>query len=362
VESLREKKRGEQTMRRIFKRRFSMAETVGFLIFIIVGITSYADAQTTVPHTFTAGTAAKASEVNANFEALANAVDAIQLTPGPQGPAGPTGPQGQAGSIGSQGPQGTTGPQGPQGPQGPAGSPDTADQVRGKFFSGTSCTDPNNPNDILVKVGPICIDKYEASVWSNFDGTGTQRGATADDYGAGFPDNGNWSAPLYAVSKAGVIPSRFITWFQAQQACALSGKRLLTNAEWQMAAAGTPDSATCTTGVLANTGANTGCVSNWGVQDMVGNLWEWVADWMQGADGNGAPGAWNPHAAGTSSAAYGSDLIFGINEAFPPTDRFPAALLRGGHWFNGTNAGVFALSAIDGPSHSFSDIGFRCAR
>lgn len=34
-------------------------------------------AQTTVPNTFTAGTAAKASEVNANFQALASAIDAL---------------------------------------------------------------------------------------------------------------------------------------------------------------------------------------------------------------------------------------------------------------------------------------------
>ena len=147
----------------------------------------------------------------------------------------------------------------------------------------TSCQG-NSASDVMVKVGPLCVDKYEASVWSNADGTGTQYGASSDNYPLSFPDTGNWTTQLYAVSRAGVTPSASITWFQAQQACALSGKRLLTNAEWQMAAAGTPDSANCnvSTAAAANTGANASCVSNYQVNDMVGNVWEWVADWMQG--------------------------------------------------------------------------------
>ncbi|MGH8477343.1 MAG: SUMF1/EgtB/PvdO family nonheme iron enzyme, partial [Methylococcales bacterium] len=63
----------------------------------------------------------------------------------------------------------------------------------------------------MVKVGPLCVDAYEASVWN------TPAGA------------------IYARSEAGETPSGKITWFQAQQACVNAGKRLPTNAEWQMA-------------------------------------------------------------------------------------------------------------------------------
>lgn len=49
--------------------RYSFA---GLLLF---ALGSTAVAQTTVPYTFTAGTAAKASEVNADFQALAAAID-----------------------------------------------------------------------------------------------------------------------------------------------------------------------------------------------------------------------------------------------------------------------------------------------
>lgn len=40
----------------------------------------------------------------------------------------------------------------------------------------------------------------------------------------------------------------------------------------------------------------------------------------------------------------------------------PAALIRGGNFNNGTNAGVFALNANNAPSNSNNNIGFRCGR
>ncbi|MBI3610177.1 MAG: SUMF1/EgtB/PvdO family nonheme iron enzyme [Nitrospirae bacterium] len=312
-------------MRRIFKKRFSMTETIGFLVLSVLSVTTAGYAATTVPNTFTTGTTAKAAEVNANFSALATAIDSIP-------------------------------------------APDTANQVRDKFFTGTSCIG-TSANDVMVKVGPLCVDKYEASVWSVFDGTGTAYGVFTGQtaYPGTFPANGNWTTAVYAVSEPGVLPSTSVTWFQAQQACALSGKRLLTNAEWQMAAAGTPDPGTdngttdCVVSSAgpANTGARSSCVSNWGVNDMVGNVWEWVADWMQGNTNPWAPST------GTAGASYGADWMYCTNPATAQgagSTNFPTALIRGGYWGNDSDAGVFALIADNGPSHSSFNIGFRCAR
>ncbi len=102
----------------------------------------------------------------------------------------------------------------------------------------------NDATDMMVRVGPLCVDRFEASVWNTALAGGTQLGAGTDDYPC--LDTGNDCSegaafPIYARSETGVTPASVITWFQAQQACANVGTRLLTNAEWQMAAAGTPD-------------------------------------------------------------------------------------------------------------------------
>jgi len=137
----------------------------------------------------------------------------------------------------------------------------------------------SNGRDEMVKVGDFWVDRYESSVWQNADCSGIQYGDTDDwaTVSVGFPYHGSFTVPLYACSVTGVTPSRYLTWFQAQSACAASGKRLLTNGEWQAAVAGTEDPGGCvvSAGGPRATGAGT-CLSHWGVEDLIGNLWEWV--------------------------------------------------------------------------------------
>ncbi len=219
----------------------------------------------------------------------------------------------------------------------------------------------------MVRAGAICIDKYEASVWETTDATviakiraGTvtlaelqaagavQRGVTGDDYGA-CPDHGNGCVNVYAVSLAGVTPSGFLTWFQAAAAARNAGKRLPTNAEWQAAALGTTDGAPCIVNATGPGPTGTaGCVSDVGAFDMVGNLWEWVADWVPKSTGCVptslfGTGDWN--------CLAGADTAAG-----------PGALIRGGSFGDGTFAGVFAMDGRLVPSLSNGFIGFRAAR
>ena len=248
-----------------------------------------------------------------------------------------------------------------------------------------------------VKVGNTCVDTYEASLWQIDPANTTlvrkvQTGrVTLADLQAGgaiplslsaciamdvftnFPRSGNWTAVpgsnppspgFYAVSAAGVQPSRCITWFQANQACLLSGKRLLTNREWQGAAAGTPDpgvaddgSTTCATinSVIANTGSRSSCKSVWGAFDMIGNVDEWVGDW---ADRSVSCTNW-PASLGNDLSCVGGPGDPGGQSG---TLSFPGAFLRGGSSLDGTGAGVFAINSGGDPSQRSDVIGFRCAR
>ena len=111
-----------------------------------------------------------------------------------------------------------------------------------------------------------------------------------------------------------------MTWFQAVAVCRNADKRLLTNVEWQAAAFGTsdpgatPESQDCNTNSAGTspTGSRANCISDTEIFDMVGNVWKWVGDWVQG---NADP--WNPSNNPTdkTNGLYGDDLAVGINPA-----------------------------------------------
>lgn len=243
------------------------------------------------------------------------------------------------------------------------------------------------PVDAVVS-GAGCMDKYEASVWrvpspttvnkrlvgkiesgtataaDLAAGGATPLGKTRDDYAPCADSGQNCANDLYAVSLPGVTPSAFITWFQAQQACTNAGKRLPSNAEWQAAVAGTPDPGpddgttdcnTSNTLFVAPTGSRSSCVSARGTFDMVGNLWEWVADWVPRST---ACGTWSTGVSPTGDA----QCLAGA-----ATTGEPGALLRGGDFgiFNfGPDAGPFAVFGFVEPSVTRFSVafGFRCVR
>jgi len=229
-----------------------------------------------------------------------------------------------------------------------------------------------------VQVGPTCLDKYEASLWKLTQagsatirkiraGTVTmadlmavgavQLGRIPGDLAAnGCPDTGHGCVDVYAVSIAGVAPASFTTWFQAVAAARNSFKRLPSNAEWQVAALGTPDAGAnpgaqdCNTHSTGPdlTGVRTNCVSDAGAFDMVGNVSEWVAEWVP----------LSTHPCGTWGTFSDDSQCF----AGADTTGAPGALIRGGDFNHGAGAGVFAVFGDNRPFDRLGSIGFRAAR
>jgi len=240
------------------------------------------------------------------------------------------------------------------------------------------------PVDSVIS-GSGCMDRYEASVWRVPNPATTHKalvkkiqqgkatvalltaggakllGTTTDDY-APCALGGENCDDIFAVSLPGVMPSSSINWFQAQQACANAGKRLPSNAEWQAAVAGSPDpgpdngKTDCNTdsGVKVLTGSRSACLSSVGAFDMVGNVSEWVADWVPRSDGCGI---WS---AGISPTIDLQCLSGAKN------DGEPGALLRGGYFLTEASTGPFTIDATNLPSLSdpfvHESFGFRCTR
>ena len=238
------------------------------------------------------------------------------------------------------------------------------------------------PADSVVS-GTVCMAKYEASVWrvpgpttinkklvkkiqqgkakaaDLAAGGATQLGVGSDNYAPCADSGQNCSDDIYAVSLPGVPPSANLTWFQSQAACENARKRLPSNAEWQAAVIGTPDPGpdngttdcnTASTFAAVSTGARSACVSSRGAFDMVGNLNEWVADWVPRST---ACGTWSGGVSPT-----GDDQCLGG----AATTGELGALLRGGSFFYGTGAGPLAVSGGTEPSFATDFFGFRCAR
>jgi hypothetical protein len=171
--------------------------------------------------------------------------------------------------------------------------------------------DPGCPKG-MIKIDaspPFCVDKYEGSI-VNADGT---------SWSPYYPPPAASTATYRAVSLKGAVPQGYISGEKAQKACTNAGKRLCTNTEWLRACRGAsgntyPYGKTREPGVcndarsvhpavqcfdssaswvfshldypgidqqpmtVDHTGENTGCVTEDGAYDMMGNLHEWIYD------------------------------------------------------------------------------------
>lgn len=211
-----------------------------------------------------------------------------------------------------------------------------------------SCAAPPETIAIETRTGRYEIFKYEAS---HPLATDVQAFPCAQTRGKsyGAPDEA-----AEACSRAGVRPWHSVTWFDAQAACEEIGWRLCTGEELTRACEGPGANAYTWGGAFdpskcnlreayvpegetfageAPTGKFDGCVSEDGVFDLSGNLWEWNSDSDEQDD---------------RTRYYQGAGWRTIAERHRESDLMCAARTR--------------LPGISAASYANSDVGFRCCR
>lgn len=212
----------------------------------------------------------------------------------------------------------------------------------GSFTMGSDAGNADSKPPHKVDVQAFKFDKFEVT------NTDFKKFIDATGYKTDADKSGDKAWSAFAAGKDN-HPVVKVSWNDATAFCKWAGKRLPTEAEWEMAARGAdgraypwgndwdPKKADVKESGLRGTtavGSYPAGASPFGVMDMGGNVWEWTSTVADHYPGNS-----------TASKLYGPNLY----------------IIRGGGWFDVKEqvASYFRNSAV--PTTANDDLGFRCA-
>ena len=145
-----------------------------------------------------------------------------------------------------------------------------------------------------------------------------------------------------------------LNWYIANEKAARVGKRLPSHAEWLIAAEGSPQgldgsnanghTATSNTARMA-VGKIKNAVSVKNIMDIVGNVWEWLDEFV--LDPTTSSWAWH-------------NVMSGYGQIYMPSATALRAIIGGGDWSNGVRCGSRAVHCDNYPWNVDTYIGVRC--
>ncbi len=207
----------------------------------------------------------------------------------------------------------------------------------------------------------FCIDKYEASPSTDciFPNPASIV-ETTHNIAAG---------ECFPISVSNQLPWTFLAKPQAEQLCAKVQKSLPTAKEWYQASVGTPDNQEICNlnGANRKTGTSEKCLSGVGAFDMIGNVWEIVADEVVGNKYNDRElppeGYVNmidvdgvaQNTTSTPNPVYNNDY-FWVEE----NGNF--SILKGGYYGSRQDGGIYSTYAKTSQDFASAAIGFRCVK
>jgi len=220
----------------------------------------------------------------------------------------------------------------------------------GNFTMGSDTGDSDEKPIHTIYLDSYYIDKFEVTN-SNYEACVTDRVCIPP------LNSGSYTrSSYYGYSQFNDYPVVYVNWNMAKTYCEWRGAKLPTEAQWEKAARGTDSrtypwgreidcqkanyqgSGNGCAGGTSRVGSYPGGVSPYGVYDMAGNVWEWVADRY-------------------SEVYYQSSLP--SNPLGP--DFGQSRVLKGGSWNRSEYDNRVSNRLKYAPDYNNFDIGFRCA-